>query len=726
MKTFRIKYKKNKNYSLKKNDKKNDKKSKTITKKNKKNEKNKKTKKNKKTGGQPPGVITELPVTQGLFASSTVNAIPNSNKINMSPVGPDPIRSELPHITPNQESQTRGVTAPVIPAVPLENVAFPQQPAIYQRNTFTKAVGTTAAVVVGTIAAGATPAVIFSTSIASIIARDAFNENPVGVTATTITPIAQVLAYTGLFTDQQINEGANFVLNQVDPTFSESHYYNIAEQNGNVRVGTTDQVSNGQVIDNPGLLEYLTGLVNGSLNNLRIPTNPNYIHDKSTSDDTKSNTDSNNNLKADNSNGSKSGLTVNNPINVDDAARIAEDIKEGLKDGEQLRNDLRNANRRTGRKAGEAIGKTQEVLNERNEISMNDFNARGEAIRSALNSYSERDMEAENVSIVAQLIIDQGYYDAMPEYQNEETPVDQQYDPRYGEAYAQNVERVITNALRVRQEPNYNPASIGDTSALTCVAAYIIRCAIGRFFKKNKTKKDETKKDRIKIMPEEGQPLEFLVLPEITNEPPRGALQFIPTPSYATFLYNPIVNISNDEDDNDDDIPHLEEAVTLDNINIASEPIIQDEEELNETEDAYPLFRYFIRIVVFAYLDEGEDDYLDEDKKDILESIITKYLQNMNSVDKILKKNRIVELIKERIMETSENDDNKRENLREDLPEIFRIIEDNLSNETETTRSTRKQNKTTILNTDSTNKKNKETVLEKVNSTNSFFENRRR
>jgi len=684
MKTFRIKYIKNKNYSLKKNHKKNNKKNEIVTKKNKKTKKQKKTKKNKKTGGQPPGIITELPVTQGFFASSTANAIPNSNKISMSPVGPDPIRSELPHITPNQESQTRGVTAPVIPAVPLENVAFPQQPTIYQRNTFTKAVGTTAAVVVGTIAAGATPAVIFSTSIASIIARDAFNENPVGVTATTITPIAQVLAYTGLFTDEQINEAANFVLNQVDPTFSETHYYNIAEQNGNVRLGTTEQVSNGEVIDKPGIFEYLNGLVNGSLNNLRIPTNPNYIHDKSSSDDTKSNTDSKNNLKADNSNGSKIGLIVNNPINVDDSTRIAEDIKEGLKDAEELRTDLLNANRRTGRKAGEAIGKTQQVLNERNEISMNDFNARGEAIRSALNSYSERDMEAENVSIVAQLIIDQQYQDAMPEYQNAETPVDQQYDPRYGEAYAQNLERVITNALSVRQEPNYNPTSIGDTSAMTCVAAYIIRGAIGRLFKKNKTKKDKTKKNRIEIMPEEGQPPEFLVLPEITNEPPPGALQFIPIPNYSfvTFSYSPIVNVSNNEDDS---VPDLEEEeVTLDNANIAPEAIapeaIAPEAIIPVEKELSPLFTTFIEIICFAYLDDNED------VKKIIESIITKYLQNINRVDEILKKHGIVEFIT-RIIESSEGEEDLREKIRAVLPKFFEIIDEDLSTETPMGRS---------------------------------------
>jgi len=84
----------------------------------------------------------------------------------------------------------------------------------------------------------------------------------------------------------------------------------------------------------------------------------------------------------------------------------------------------------------------------------------------------------------------------MPDYDNPETSQEQQYDPRFGEAYVNNVERVIRQGLMVRRTPNYNANNIGDTSALVLAGSLVIRAMISLFFRdgnKKKTKKNKGK-----------------------------------------------------------------------------------------------------------------------------------------------------------------------------------------------------------------------------------------
>ena len=687
-----------------------------------------------------------------------------------------------------------------------------------------------------------------------------------------------------MFTNEQINEGANFVLNSVDPTFSQSSFFNIAEQNGHARVGTTDQVSTGEVITELGFAETLNGLANGFLGHEPITSNPNFIHRK---------TNTQNKQTSDSSNIDLSGANSNVRINADtvlpsafsesiglpemisqttgEARNILDELLN-MENPEDFRQQLLDASREAAAAARAAVGERQTAREERGRININEFNARGEAIVSALNrledrraqdaravddfnqgararnrafqrvearniqqqqnvddfnqgaqarnrafqrvearniqqqrnvdefnqgararnrafqSSTQREMGAENISTIAQLIIDQEYYDAMPEFQNSETPLDQQYDPRYGAAYAENLERVVLNSLRVRQEPNYNPSGIGETSAIVCVGAYLTRTIIGRIYKKSETeqntteqntteqnttkknttkknttekssnKKNKTKKIRTERTPQEVrnemmrkiglnlQPDEFIVLPEINNdEPPAGFFQVVPvpqqnqvieyyaSPAYSNYFLRPgtemyfseygdlhdlpetpgeiIREYLNENVDEDDDIPDLEPVETGANVeeenvpdlepvadientdnNVEEENVpdlapvadientdnnyVNDEDAeigAEEEEDQFALFKSFIKIVKFTY---NDGDLPDE----LLESL-NKYTENINLVEKILMEQGILEVIYETILQPSEDDEEKREKLKQILPGIFEIINEELSNE---------------------------------------------
>ena len=157
--------------------------------------------------------------------------------------------------------------------------------------------------------------------------------------------------------------------------------------------------------------------------------------------------------------------------------------------------------------------------------------------------------EGENISIIADILIEQGIYDAMPEFNNPDTSTDQQYDPRYGEAYANNFERMVNQALRVRPAPTYNADSIGDTSALVLAGAFIVRGIIGKLYKKGK--KNITKKNRKNKLERNPQEVrqeiriehninlpepEYLELPEITETP--GNIYSIPIPDGSQYVYS--------------------------------------------------------------------------------------------------------------------------------------------------------------------------------------------
>ena len=141
----------------------------------------------------------------------------------------------------------------------------------------------------------------------------------------------------------------------------------------------------------------------------------------------------------------------------------------------------------------------------------------------------------------------------MPEFQNPETPIDQQYDPRFGQAYAENLERTILRGLNVRNTPNYNADNIGDLSAMIAIGAYVTRSIIGKLFRNSKTKDNRNKNNKTrknirektaKQVREElqiNQP-EFIRLPQITETQPNRILQYIPVqPNYrvAEFYSNP-------------------------------------------------------------------------------------------------------------------------------------------------------------------------------------------
>ena len=238
------------------------------------------------------------------------------------------------------------------------------------------------------------------------------------------------------------------------------------------------------------------------------------------------------------------------------------------------------------------------------------------------------------------------------------------------------------------------------------------------------------------------QPDEFIVLPEINNdEPPAGFLQVVPvpqqnqvieyyaSPAYSNYFLRPgtemyfseygdlhdlpetpgeiIREYLNENIDEDDDIPDLEPVETGANVeeenmpelepvetgaNVEEENVpdlapvadientdnnyVNDEDAeigAEEEEDQFALFKSFIKIVKFTY---NDGDLPDE----LLESL-NKYTENINLVEKILMEQGILEVIYETILQTSQDDEEKREKLKQILPGIFEIINEELSNE---------------------------------------------
>lgn len=620
MKTLKKKYIVNKKKTLRK---KREKKKITIRKKN----KNKRT--IKKIGGYPgnappvpqfgnvnPNIRSEFvnnnPLTD-MKTRGVTNAIPSNAippEVN-TPQQNNPDRRELKHIIPNMG--TRGITSSVLPEVSLDEIAFPQQEHVWNKNTVSKTAGTLAAMAAGGIALGFSPAVVLSSSVHVAMANSAFQENPAGFTATAITPMAEALHYTGAYSAEQINEAVNFILNQVDPTFSANSYFDIREQNGYLRVGTLNRINQGEVITDLGYYETVNGLVNGLFGHEAIVGYNNYIQKRE-----QNNNGQQNNYKNINLNGANSNVRTNENIvlpsmysatigpsqiidmTTGETNTILNDTIQNTSNAENLRSHLQAANAAASA-AIQAALERQSQRAEKNEIKLKQFNENGQHIienlqkaetirarraqqsEAEVNKYNQevagprvraaqhkqqREQEAENISIVAQLIIDQQYIDAMPEFNNPETPLEQQYDPRFGQQYAENLERFVTNALSVRQQPNFDANNIGDTSAIFATSAYILRGIIGKLFRKSKAKLDKTKdiskknkitklnriiKSHIEVENEmitnHGINLrrpDTLQLPEITNVPPQDIFQTIPIPiptAVNTYYTNPSYDV---------------------------------------------------------------------------------------------------------------------------------------------------------------------------------------
>jgi len=143
----------------------------------------------------------------------------------------------------------------------------------------TKVIATTAAVVVGAVALGVSPAVAFGTGVATFIVSDTVATDPVGVTLTGITPVAQALQYTGVYSDEGINGAINGILNNIDPTFGEKKYFDISKKNGINRVGTTEQMTGGTP-ENYGFFETLHGMANNAVDKEPVTGYANFVHDK--------------------------------------------------------------------------------------------------------------------------------------------------------------------------------------------------------------------------------------------------------------------------------------------------------------------------------------------------------------------------------------------------------------------------------------------------------------
>ena len=616
MKTLKKKYRVNKKKTLRKKREK-----KKITKR--KKNKNKTT--IKKLGGYP-GNTPPVPQQWGNDNPITGRAFGNNNQITamatrgithaippevVTPKQDIPVRQQLEHITPNKAMETRGITSPVLPVVSLDEIAFPQQQDFWNKNTVSKTAGTLAAMAAGGIALGFSPVVVLGSAVPTAMANSAFQENPAGFIATAITPIAETLFYSGVYSAEQINEAANYLLNQADPTFSANRYFDINEQNGNLRVGTLDRIE-GEVTD-LGFYESINGLINGLFGHGAIVGYNNFIHERE-----QNNNAPNNNFENINSNGANSNVRINENIvlpsmfsatiglpeiiamTTGETNTILNDIIQNTSNPETFRAQLSAANAAASA-AIQAAMERQSQRAEKNEIKLKQFNENGqhiienlqkaETIRArraqqseaevnkynqevagprvrAIQNAQQREQEAENQSIAAQVIIDQQYADAMPEFNNPETPLEQQYDPRFGQQYAENLERFVTNALSVRQEPNFNANNIGDTSAIFATSAYILRGIIGKLFRKSKAKLDKTKdiskKNKItKLNRIIKSPIEVenemitnhginlrrpdtLQLPEITNVPPQDVFHTIPIPiptAVNTYYANPTYDV---------------------------------------------------------------------------------------------------------------------------------------------------------------------------------------
>ena len=516
---------------------------------------------------------------------------------------------------------------PTSPANPIGS-KYPTTPAHFKSQPFwnnnipNKIMGTVGAIAAGTIAVGVSPAVVFGTTVGSgvvtYIGKEVFQENPVGVTATIITPIAEVLRNTGIYTNIEINIGANFILNSVDSKFSENHYFDINEQNGATRVGTIDQVQPGDVIE-LGPIESIVGLVNGVFNLPPVTNIRSFIHDITP----KTDSNENSNLENVDLTGARSNVKITEGISLPTAfsdnislqdiiSQTTGEIRDTLETFSTPINteDLLNANRAAAAAAREALNARQPLRDFKGQEKINEFNERGAAIADALNRLkyrtsrdqatvdefntsaqarinakeriSQRENEAENVSTIAQIMIDQMYYDSMPEYQNQETPINQQYDPRYGQAYINNLERVILNSLNpnVRSdirpternpdinsnkpnEENIDFSKIGDLSAITAITAYVTRGFIGKLFRvseNKKNKKIKKKINKIRIKPQINN--NILELPEESEDETipinPSKMQFIPiiperernstilkkysNPTYGEYFIRPVEN----------------------------------------------------------------------------------------------------------------------------------------------------------------------------------------
>ena len=507
--------------------------------------KSKKSKKTIKIIGGVKGVSIGFPVTEGMTTSSTAQALPNSVS-NQVPVGPDPILRQAPELSIGERVQTRDISRPNLENVPLNQLQPGVAPTTgWQHTTFNRIIGTATAVIGGAIALGLGPAAIFGTTLTTYIAQDIYNENPVGVTLTAITPVAQVLYRTGVYSAEQINDAVNNdILPRVtnDPNIG---HFDITQQNGYNRVGTTD-IHDGTVITNPGFVETLGSIAHNFMGIAPVHTYPNFMHERQQPQG-----QPNVGLSppmgmpphSEGPGGYMSmptiltyGESIQDFISIRVGGQTAElltEVYENLSEPVNMEQQLLNANRASAQAAREALLGRQQLREERAQININEFNERGQTIIDALNrledrkieeqqrvneynqniagpriratlSHAQREQEAENVSTIAQILIDQAYYDAMPEFNNPETPIEEQYDPRYGEAYVNNLERIIEQGLSVRRTPNYNADNIGDTSALVLASSLITRSIIGFVFrkgKKNKTKKN--RKNKLERTPQE-------------------------------------------------------------------------------------------------------------------------------------------------------------------------------------------------------------------------------
>jgi len=550
-------------------------------------------------------------------------------------------------------------------------------PTVWDRNSgLTKIVGTTAAVVVGAISLGFTAPVVLSTAAATFIISDTIASNPIGVTLTGITPVAQTLKYTGLYTDEDINKGVNDILHNVDPTFGENKYFDIGKRNGINRVGTTDPAPRNP--DDLGFFESIFGMAHDVLgvrdntitgyvnfvqertpkqqqqqqqqpqqqqepasaytqepmdikgarstitlaNGNQIPTAlaegqtiPEFLQEAGLQDAFNTQAMDNPEVMRENlrkatietfNNIRESIREMDNPevmANLEEMARSETTMRKGrytgltgnkrtkavfhrlierlkiskqqaykfnlgsvarekaakrlrkrtaTRDADILRFNLRGEaiveaiNRNTAKAEANvakfnqgaqarvrALGRVDE-RNAEAEANVAEFNERAQARVRALGRVDERRekeeakvdefnraqarvralgrlderrkkedavtdkaqakfdrlnaaaIEADIVTSMAQIAIEQGILDAMPEYVNEETPIDQQYDPRYGQAYADNLERTILNSLNVNkpQGRGFDPNNIGDFAAAQAIAAYITRGFIRRLLMK--------------------------------------------------------------------------------------------------------------------------------------------------------------------------------------------------------------------------------------------------
>ena len=466
----------------------------------------------------------------------------------------------------------------------------------YDSATF-KLATTGAAMVAGSIYLGVSAPVTIGSFLSVNIAYQLLDAPQL---AQVITPMAQVLYNTGAYSDGEINRAVNSLLTEKDPQFGSTWEFKIQQQNGFMQIGTTEKVESSDIIEmgvinsimhtvagaavtnmvnflhgketkkeapsefesntNPFIFtgDTITDIireppihVNGE--SLRVPEDIfNLIH--TTTDQAEQLRDgldeitvdfvdslekiADSRLKAHDTR-TQTELSIDNDIRQAFGEAI-ERAKTRVRDREikseaEMRKE--NADR-------QAHGKAKEKLYERlinreikSEAKMSQENAEHQALGEAIERAREMAKTTAAATAALEEIIMESYVqDTISEYNNPPTPLEQQYDPSYGEAYRNKIEQLVKQNIMkpATKIPQFNSASDffkQDWTPFAALAAYIAKPIISLVITKLKGKPNKKIKPLIdsistkpKIFVDKRQKLLLKSSPEYSDDDIPGLL----------------------------------------------------------------------------------------------------------------------------------------------------------------------------------------------------------